>query len=99
MYISAIFYYVLINNHIYLIIKSRFHIRRYLLQDIETGSFRDLPNLVTLILSHNKLSTINFHAFSSLTHLQKLELQYNALNDFSLSVCRNGKIFGALKII
>ena len=93
MYISAIFYYVL------LIIKSSFHIRRYLLQDIETGSFRDLPNLVTLILSHNKLSTINFHAFSSLTHLQKLELQYNALNDFSLSVCRNGKIFGAIKII
>ena len=45
--------------------------------------------MVSLILSHNKLSVINRRSFSDLTHLQKLELQYNSLNDFSLSVFDN----------
>ena len=60
-----------------------------LIKDIEAGAFRNLPNLVTLILSHNKISQIKSRSFSGLTHLQKLELQYNSLSDFSLSVFNN----------
>ena len=44
---------------------------------------------MTLILSHNKISQIKSRSFSGLTHLQKLELQYNSLSDFSLSVFNN----------
>ena len=65
------------------------HLAGNLIKDVETGAFRHLPNLVTLILSHNRISAINARAFSGLTHLQKLELQYNSLNDFSLSVFDN----------
>ena len=49
-------------------------------KEVETSAFRDLPNLVTLILSHNRLSSLGARAFSGLTHLQKLELQAQSTN-------------------
>jgi Leucine-rich repeat (LRR) protein len=56
---------------------------------VEAGSFRHLPNLATLILTHNRLDTIDPTSFACLDNLQKIELQYNRLTEFSLGAFEN----------
>lgn len=56
---------------------------------VETNSFRHLPNLVTLILTHNFIESIDPKSFVYLDNLQKLELQFNKLSEFSLNAFEN----------
>ena len=56
---------------------------------LESYAFNGLPQLATVILTHNTIDRVDKFAFANLDILQKLELQHNRLRQFSLDAFVN----------
>ncbi|XP_072401202.1 uncharacterized protein [Diabrotica undecimpunctata] len=56
---------------------------------IETGTFRALPNLETVLLSNNKIRNIEKQSFSDLPKLNTVILSHNRLSDISRDAFTN----------